>query len=257
VYENIQKNLPLVERRNIPIQQAIDEGAMALFGEKYGDNVRAIKFGDSIELCGGIHVQNTAEIWHFKIMSEGAVAAGIRRIEAITSDAVKAHFDVQENTLDEVKNLMKNPQDIIKSITTLQDENANLKKQVEQFLKEKVHVLKDSLISEFTIINNINFIAKQVDLSFTATKDLAQGLGLSKENSFVVLASVEDGLPNIHCYISKNLVVEKGLNANIVVKELGKYIEGNGGGQPFFASGKGKNLDGIAEVLANAVNFLK
>jgi alanyl-tRNA synthetase len=257
VYENIQKNLPLVERRNIPIQQAIDEGAMALFGEKYGDNVRVIKFGDSIELCGGIHVQNTAEIWHFKIMSEGAVAAGIRRIEAITSDAVKAHFDVQENTLDEVKNLMKNPQDIIKSITTLQDENANLKKQVEQFLKEKVHVLKDSLISEFTIINNINFIAKQVDLSFTATKDLAQGLGLSKENSFVILASVEDGLPNIHCYISKNLVVEKGLNANIVVKELGKYIEGNGGGQPFFASGKGKNLDGIAEVLVNAVNFLK
>ena len=257
VNENIQKNLPLVERRSIPIQQALNEGAMALFGEKYGDNVRAIRFGDSMELCGGIHVQNTAEIWHFKIMSEGAVAAGIRRIEAITSNAVKTHYAQQESTLDEVKNLLKNPQDVLKSISSLQDDNAFLKKQIEQLLKEKIQVLKNNLITEFTEINQINFLANQVDLSMASTKDLTQALGVAKENSFVVLAGIEDGLPNIHCYISKNLVTDKGFNANTVIKELGRYIDGNGGGQPFFASGKGKNKDGIAQVLENASSLIK
>ncbi len=110
---------------------------MALFGEKYGDTVRAIKFGESMELCGGIHVKNTAEIWHFKIISEGAVAAGIRRIEAITSDAVKSYFEAQENTLTEVKTVLKNPQDVLKAVHSLQDENAKLKKQLEALLKDK------------------------------------------------------------------------------------------------------------------------
>ncbi len=257
VNARIQQQLPLIERRNIPIQQALDEGAMALFGEKYGDNVRAIKFGESMELCGGIHVKNTAEIWHFKIVSEGAVAAGIRRIEAITSDAVKIHFALQENTLDEVKNALKNPQDVLKAVNSLQDDNAKLKKQIEQLLKEKVEDLKNKLIAEFQVVNGINFLVKQVDLSFGSTKDLAQALGTSKENSFIVLASIEDNLPNIHCYISKELVSNKGLNANVVIKELGKYIDGNGGGQTFFASGKGKNLAGIKEALAKAIEFVK
>jgi alanyl-tRNA synthetase len=245
----IQEQLPLIERRNIPIQQALDEGAMALFGEKYGDNVRAIKFGESMELCGGIHVKNTAEIWHFKIVSEGAVAAGIRRIEAITSDAVKAHFALQETTLDEVKDALKNPQDVLKAVNSLQEENAKLKKQIEQLLKDKVDGLKNNLISEFQVVNGINFLAKQVDLNFGSTKDLTQALGNSRENSFVVLASIEDDMPNIHCCISKELVANKGLNANVVIKELGKYINGNGGGQPFFASGKGKNVAGVNEAL--------
>ncbi|MEO8235599.1 MAG: alanine--tRNA ligase [Flavobacterium sp.] len=257
VNARIQQQLPLVERRNIPIQQALDEGAMALFGEKYGDNVRAIKFGESMELCGGIHVKNTAEIWHFKIISEGAVAAGIRRIEAITSDAVKSHFALQENILEEVKIALKNPQDILKSVVSLQDDNAKLKKQIEQLLKEKIEGLKNILISEFQEINGINFLSKQVDLSMSSTKDLAQVLGSVKPNSFVFLASIEDGLPNIHCYIAKELVTEKSLNANAVIKELGKYIEGNGGGQPFFASGKGKNVTGIKEALEKAVEFVK
>ena len=256
VNERIQEQLPLIERRNIPIQQALDEGAMALFGEKYGDSVRAIKFGESMELCGGIHVKNTAEIWHFKIISEGAVAAGIRRIEAITSDAVKAHFALYENTLNEVKTALKNPQDVIKSLTSLQEENATIKKQIEQLLKEKVDVLKHNLIGNFENINGINFLAKKVDLSMASTKDLTYALGNAKENAFVVLASVEDNFPNIHCYIAKNLVSEKNLNANVVIKELGKYIDGNGGGQPFFASGKGKNVDGIEEVLEKAVDFV-
>lgn len=257
VNARIAEQLPLIERRNIPIQQALDEGAMALFGEKYGDNVRAIKFGQSMELCGGIHVKNTAEIWHFKIVSEGAVAAGIRRIEAITGDAVKSFYQNQENTLSEIKETLKNPQDILKSVVSLQDDNAKLKKQIEQLLKEKIEGLKNNLVADFQEINGINFLAKQVDLSMSSTKDLTHAIGSSKPNSFVFLASVEDNMPNIHCYISKELVAEKSLNANAVIKELGKYIDGNGGGQPFFASGKGKNTIGIKDALAKAIEFIK
>ncbi|MCE2743916.1 MAG: alanine--tRNA ligase [Fluviicola sp.] len=257
VNAQIEAQLQLVEYRNIPIKEALDKGAMALFGEKYGDSVRMIEFGNSKELCGGIHVKNTADIWHFKIVSEGAVAAGIRRIEAITGDAVKAFFLNQENTLSEIKEVLKNPQDVLKSVASLQDDNAKLKKQIEQLVKEKIDGLSASLVSEFQDVNGINFIAKQVDLSMSATKDLAQAIGTSKPNSFVVLASVEDGLPNIHCYIAKELVANKGLNAGTVIRELGKYIDGNGGGQPFFASGKGKDTKGINAVLENAVNYIK
>ena len=138
VNQQIEAQLQLVEHRNIPIKEALDKGAMALFGEKYGDNVRMIEFGDSKELCGGIHVKNTAEIWHFKIVSEGAVAAGIRRIEAITGDAVKDFYKNQEDTLAEIKEVLKNPQDVLKSVASLQDDNAKLKKQLEQLVKEKI-----------------------------------------------------------------------------------------------------------------------
>lgn len=257
VNAQIEAQLQLVEHRNIPIKEALDKGAMALFGEKYGDNVRMIEFGDSKELCGGIHVKNTADIWHFKIISEGAVAAGIRRIEAITGDAVKNFYLNQENTLAEIKETLKNPQDILKSVATLQDDNAKLKKQVEQLLKEKVNALKAVLENDFQEVNGVDFLAKQVDLSMASTKELAQAIGSSKPNAFVFLASIEDGLPNIHCYITKEMAAEKGLNANAVIKELGKYIDGNGGGQPFFASGKGKNADGIRKALTHAVDFVK
>jgi len=257
VNERIQEQLPLIERRDIPFAQAVEEGAMALFGEKYGDNVRAIKFGDSMELCGGIHVKNTADIWQFKIVSEGAVAAGIRRIEAITKKGVKEFYDAQENDLKEIKEVLKNPQDVLKSVVSLQDENAKLKKQVEQLMKEKIEDLKNNLAAEFQVVNGVNFLSRQVDLSMGATKELAQAIGASKPHSFVFLASIEDNLPNIHCSISKDLVAEKGLNANVVIKELGKYIEGNGGGQPFFASGKGKDVLGIPEALEKAIDYVK
>jgi alanyl-tRNA synthetase len=216
-----------------------------------------IEFGESKELCGGIHVKNTSEIWHFKIISEGAVAAGIRRIEAITGDAVKSFYSNQENTLSEIKETLKNPQDVLKSIVSLQDDNAKLKKQMEQLLKDKIDGLKNNLLGEMQVVNGINFLAKQVDLSMSATKDLAQAIGTSKPNAFVFLASIEDDAPNIHCYISKELVASKNLNANVVIKELGSYIEGNGGGQPFFASGKGKNVAGIKEAMEKAVDFVK
>ena len=257
VNERIEEQLQLSEYRDLPIQEAMEKGAMALFGEKYGDTVRMIEFGDSRELCGGIHVKNTAEIWHFKIISEGAVAAGIRRIEAITGDAVKDFYTTQESTLAEIKETLKNPQDILKSVVSLQDDNAKLKKQVEVLMKEKIEGLKQSLVSESKEINGIHFLSKQVDLSMSGTKDLAQAIGSFAPNSFVVLASIEEGLPNIHCYISKELVADKGLNANVVIKELGKYIEGNGGGQPFFASGKGKNAAGIQEALSKAADFIQ
>ncbi|WP_396197763.1 alanine--tRNA ligase [Flavobacterium sp.] len=257
VNAQIEAQLQLVEHRNIPIKEALDKGAMALFGEKYGDNVRMIEFGDSKELCGGIHVKNSAEIWHFKIISEGAVAAGIRRIEAITGDAVKEYYTAQENTLAEIKGVLKNPQDVLKSVATLQDDNAKLKKQLEQLLKEKIDGLKNALVTEFQEINGISFLAKQMDLSMSATKDLAQAVGTAKPNAFVFLASIEDNTPNIHCYIAKELVTEKGLNAGTVIRELGKYIDGNGGGQPFFASGKGKNVSGIQEAMDKVVAYIK
>jgi alanyl-tRNA synthetase len=257
VNTRIEEQLQLVEHRSIPIQQAMEQGAMALFGEKYGDTVRMIEFGDSKELCGGIHVKNTADIWHFKIVSEGAVAAGIRRVEAITGDAVKDFYKNQENTLAEIKEVLKNPQDVLKSVASLQDDNAKLKKQLEQLVKEKIEGLKNTLVADFQEINGIQFLAKQVDLSMSSTKDLAQAIGISKPNAFVFLASIEDNAPNIHCYISKELVAEKGLNAGNVIRELGKLIDGNGGGQPFFASGKGKNVSGINEALEKVVEFLK
>ena len=257
VNAQIEAQLQLKEHRNIPIKEALEKGAMALFGEKYGDSVRMIEFGESKELCGGIHVKNTGEIWHFKILSEGAVAAGIRRIEAITGDAVKDYFTKQENDLEAIAATLKNPQDVLKSVVSLQDDNAKLKKQIEQLLKEKIDGLATTLVTEFQEINGVHFLSKQVDLSMNATKDLAQAIGSSKPNSFVFLASIEENLPNIHCYISKELVTEKSLNAGNVIRELGKLIDGNGGGQPFFASGKGKNIAGITVALAKAVDFVK
>ena len=257
VNARIQEQLPLIERRDIPFAQAVEEGAMALFGEKYGDHVRAIKFGDSMELCGGIHVKNTGEIWYFKIVSEGAVAAGIRRIEAITGDAVKVFFASQENALNEIKLALKNPQDVIKAVVSVQEENAKLKKQVEQLIRDKAKGLKTELAQQIQEINGIQFLAVQVDLNAEGAKDLAYDLGNLGTNMFLVLATAEEGKPMLSCYISKELVADKKLNAGQVVRELGKYIQGGGGGQPFFATAGGKNADGIQEALNKAVDFVK
>ena len=253
----IEEQLQLKEHRSIPIQQAMEQGAMALFGEKYGDTVRMIEFGDSKELCGGIHVKNTGEIWHFKILSEGAVAAGIRRIEAITGDAVKDYFTQQETDLDAIKETLKNPQDTLKAVVALQDDNAKLKKQIEQLLKEKAKGLKGELASKLQDINGIKFLATQVDLNPEGAKDLAYELGTLGTNLFLVIATAEDDKPMLSCYISKELVVEKNLNAGTVVRELGKYIQGGGGGQPFFATAGGKNVAGIKEALEKAIDFVK
>lgn len=256
VNARIEEQLQLVEYRNLPIQEAMAKGAMALFGEKYGDTVRMIEFGDSRELCGGIHVKNTGEIWHFKIISEGAVAAGIRRIEAITGDAVKAYFAQKESDLEAIKETLKNPQDTLKAVVSLQEDNVKLKKQIEQLLKEKAKSLKGELASQLKNVNGIQFLATQVDLNPEGAKDLAYELGTLGTNLFLVLATADDNKPMISCYISKELVAEKNLNAGTVVRELGKYIQGGGGGQPFFATAGGKNVAGIKEALEKAVNFI-
>jgi alanyl-tRNA synthetase len=257
VNARIGEHIPLVERRSIPFAQAVEEGAMALFGEKYGDHVRAIKFGDSIELCGGIHVQNTADIWHFKIIGEGAVAAGIRRIEAITGEAVKRYFAEHENLLSEIKSVLKNPQDSVKAVVSLQDENAKLKKQVEALLKEKAKSLKGELMNDLQEINGVRFLAKQVDLNAEGAKDLAYELATLGNNIFLVLATADEGKPMLTCYISKELVAERGYNAGQVVRELGKHIHGGGGGQPFFATAGGKDVLGIPAALEHAEDFVK
>jgi len=257
VNARIEGNLPLEEQRRIPMAQALEEGAMALFGEKYGDTVRTIRFGKSIELCGGTHVSQTADIWHFKIVSEGAVAAGIRRIEAITYDAVKDFYFQNNRQLYEIKDLLNNAKDPVSAVTALQEENNGLRKQVEKLLKEKAKRLKSELLNNLTETNGVKFLAKKVDLDAGGMKDLLFEMGNVKSNLFVLLAAENEGKALLSCYISKDLAFEKGWNAGSIVRELGKYIQGGGGGQPFFATAGGKNPAGIPEALENVKQYLK
>jgi len=256
VNARIDGNLPLEEHRNIPMQKALDQGAMALFGEKYGDTVRTIKFGQSVELCGGTHVKNTGELWHFKIKSEGAVAAGIRRIEAISSDAVKDFYFDNNRVLYEIKDLLNNAKDPVKAVSSLQEDNTRLKKEIEGLLKDKAKGLKGELKNELEEINGVKFLAKQVDLDASGIKDLSFELGSEFKNLFLLFATSKDGKAILSCYISKELVAEKDMNAGTVVRELGKYIQGGGGGQPFYATAGGKNPDGIKEALQAAKNYI-
>ena len=256
VNARIDGKLALQEKRNISMQQAIDEGAMALFGEKYGDTVRAVRFGQSIELCGGTHVKNTGDIWHFKIVSEGAVAAGIRRIEAITNDAVKDFYFENNRAYFEMKDLLNNAQEPVKALQNLQAENADLKKQIENLLKDKAKNVKGDLKNELTEINGIQFLAKKLDLDASGIKDVSFELGQQYTNLFLLFGTENDGKALLSCYISKELVESKGLNAGAIVRELGKYIQGGGGGQPFFATAGGKNPDGIDEALAAAIKYI-
>lgn len=256
VNTRIRENLDLQEQRALTYQEAVDQGAIALFGEKYGDKVRAIRFGESMELCGGTHVKNTGDIWYFKITGESAVAAGIRRIEAITGDAVKDYFAEQSEVLGEIRKTLKNANDPIKAISGLQEENAELKKQVESLLKDKAKNLKAELKNEISSIDGVNFLAKRVDLDAGGIKDLAFQLGDEMEDLFLLFGTEQNGKALLSCYISKDLASEKDLHAGKIVKELGKYIQGGGGGQPFFATAGGKNPAGINEALQKAKSFL-
>ena len=256
VNRRIDGKLPLIEKRNIPKDEAIADGAMSLFGEKYGDTVRAIRFGQSIELCGGTHVKNTADIWHFKITSEGAVASGIRRIEAITNDAVKDFYFENNRAYFEMRDLLNKTKEPVKALQNLQDENANLKKQIEGLLKDKAKNIKGELKSELAEINGIQFLAKKLDLDASGLKDVAFELGSQFENLFLLFATEQHGKALLSCYISKELVASKGLNAGLVVRELGRYIQGGGGGQPFFATAGGKNPAGIDEALEKAKDYI-
>ena len=257
VNSRINQKIKLEENRSVPVAEAMESGAMALFGEKYGDAVRTIRFGDSIELCGGTHVKNTADIWSFKIVSESAVASGIRRIEAITGEAVQAFFDTQESTLKSINESLKHPQDAIKAIGNLQVENALLKKEIESLSKLQTQIVKQELQTQLKTVNGIEFLAVEVDLTPPAIKDLAFDLGQGKDNLFLVLVTQKGGKPVISCYISKALVAERSMNAGTIVKELGKHIQGGGGGQPFFATAGGKNPEGIPAMLEAAAGLIK
>jgi alanyl-tRNA synthetase len=256
VNARIRENLPLEEQRNIPMKKALDEGAIALFGEKYGDSVRAIRFGQSIELCGGTHVRNTSDIWYFKIQSETAIAAGIRRIEAITNKAVGVYFETIEKEFEAVKDVLKSSNEPAKAIQNLQTENTGLKKQIEGLLKDKAKNLKGELKDELTEINGVQFLAKKIDLDASGIKDLCFDLGSQFDNLFLLFGAENDGKALLSCYISKELVASNALNAGTVVRELGKHIQGGGGGQPFFATAGGKNPAGIEEALKAGKDYL-
>lgn len=252
----IKEELPLEEKRNIPYQQAIDQGAIALFGEKYGDAVRAIKFGNSMELCGGTHVSNTSSIWHFIITSEGAVASGIRRIEAITGDAAKQYFMDRSNAFSALQKSLNNAQDPVKAVTSMQEQNSALQKQVAQLLKEKAKNIKEYLKNEVIELNGVHFLTKELDLDAAGLKDLAFELGGEIDNLFILFGSKANDKALLTCYIDKQLVSSKGLDAGKIVRELGKHIQGGGGGQPFFATAGGKKPEGIAIALAQVKDFI-
>lgn len=257
VNARIEGKLPLQENRTIPMEKALQDGAMALFGEKYGDAVRTIRFGQSIELCGGTHVQNTVDIWHFKIRSESAIAAGIRRIEAITSDAVKDFYFENNRALYEIKDILNNAKNPVKAVGDLQRENTNLKKQIEVLQKAKAKSVIGELATELTEINGVQFLSKELDLDATGIKDVSFELGNQHKNLFLLFASQQNGKVVLTCYISKELVEKKGLDAGKVVRELGKLIRGGGGGQPFFATAGGSYPEGIKEALETAKNYIE
>ncbi len=257
VNARISEKLSLEEQRDLTYDEAINQGAIALFGEKYGDSVRAIRFGDSMELCGGTHVQNTGDLWYFKVTSESSVASGIRRIEAITGEAVKEYFTAKEASLEAIKAELKNPKEPVLAVSKLQQENTDLKKQVEALLKDKAKNLKTEVKAALEEVNGINFLAKKVSLDAGGIKDLAFQLGSEQENLFLIFGTEQNGKALLSCYISKNLVAEKELHAGKIVKDLGKYIQGGGGGQPFFATAGGKNPEGINEALQAAKQFIK
>ena len=252
VNARIQEGIPLEEGRNTPYEKAIKDGAMALFGEKYGDTVRTIRFGQSIELCGGTHVANTSDIWHFKITSESAVASGIRRIEAITGDAAKNYFEEQTSLLENVNQLLKQAQDPLKAIQSLQSENAALKKELNVLSKLKSKVLKEEILKEVKTINGIQFCALEVDLDSQGMKDLSFEIGSQLEYAILVLGSIKSGKPLLSCYVSKSLVSEKDKDAAAIIRNLGKYIQGGGGGQAFFATAGGKKSEGMKDALTAA-----
>ena len=256
VNARIKEELPLEEKRNIPYQQAIDQGAIALFGEKYGDAVRAIKFGNSMELCGGTHVSNTSSIWHFIITSEGAVASGIRRIEAITGDAAKQYYIDRSSAFSALQKSLNNAQDPVKAVTSMQEQNSALQKQVAQLLKEKAKNLKGDLKNEVVELNGVHFLTKELDLDAAGLKDLAFELGGEIDNLFILFGSKANDKALLTCYIDKQLVSSKGLDAGKIVRELGKHIQGGGGGQPFFATAGGKKPEGIAIALAQVKDYI-
>ena len=257
VNNKIRKNISLDEKRDVPMNKAVEMGATALFGEKYGDLVRVIKYDDSIELCGGTHVNATGEIGFFKIISESAIAAGVRRIEAITSFEAEKYINNQIDTLKNIKSLFKNTKDVEKSIKAQLDENKILKKQIEKFEKEKIVIAKQFIKKNAQSINGVNFIAQKIEITNAGQlRDIAFQLKGEIDNLFLVVGAELNGKANIAVIISDNLVNEKGLNAGNIIREIAKEIQGGGGGAAHFASAGGKDPKGIEKALEKAKDFI-
>ena len=253
----IRENYPLQERRDTPIAEAQAMGAMALFGEKYGETVRVIQFGSSVELCGGTHVNATGNIGLVRVVAESSIAAGIRRIEAITGKAVEDLLDKQQDTIGEAKELLNNTPDVLTAIRRLSEESAELKKQVEAFVHEKIMTLRNQLLADAKEQNGVKVISYQGALTADQVKTLAfQIRNVQAEKLFFVAGCVADGKPSLTVLLSDDLVAG-GLNATNIAREAAKEIQGGGGGQPFFASAGGKNPAGIQKAITKALEALK
>jgi alanyl-tRNA synthetase len=254
VNEKIAEMIP-VSTRVMPLEEAKKSGAMALFGEKYGERVRVVSMDPkfSIELCGGTHVGNTSEIGRFKIVGESAVAAGIRRIEAVSGEKAEAYFNSRLELLEKIMAELGNPSDPLKEISALQLEIKELRAKVESFLNREVNALNEELSKSAESVNGIRKIVKKVSLeSPEAIKNLAFGLREKFPDLFLVLGANIKGKASLTVAISDALVKEKNLNAAAIVKELGKEIQGGGGGQAFYATAGGSNIDGLDKALKKA-----
>jgi alanyl-tRNA synthetase len=258
VNARIRENASLEEKRTVPIEEAQEMGAMMLFGEKYGESVRVIKFGNSVELCGGTHAQATGQIGVFKIVSESAIAAGIRRIEAITGERAEKYINDQIKTLKSIRKTVKGSKDILGGVMNLLKENTELSKQIEEFKRESSKIVKANLKSKILQENGVNIIADKIDVDDAVIiKDLAFQLKGEVDNLFLVLGADINGKPNLTVMISENIVAEKGLNAGQIVREAGREIKGGGGGQPFYATAGGKDVSGLDAAIEKALSFLQ
>lgn len=249
VTSKIRENIELIESRCVPIAEAKEMGAMALFGEKYGEEVRVVRFGDSIELCGGTHISSTGRIGSFRIVNESSIAAGIRRIEAVTAEVCEDYFYTQQEIISEMKTLFNNTPNLLQAIHKFFDENADMKKKMDDFIKEKTILLKDAVIKQKETINGIDVFSIRGHYPAEVVKDIAFQLrGEYPTSSVCVGATDIENKPLLTLMLSDDLVAN-GLNASQIVREAAKHIQGGGGGQPHFATAGGKNIDGLAKAL--------
>lgn len=260
VNRKVRENIRLDEKRNVPIDDAKKLGAMALFGEKYGDFVRVITFDPkfSVELCGGTHVSATGQIGLFKIISESSVAAGVRRIEAITADEAEKFVKENQQVLDQIKALFKNPKDVLAATQNLLEEKGALEKKLEVVNQEKANQIKDQLVLKAEKVNSYTLIVEKITVpNADALKNIAYGLRNQFSDLLLVLAADVDGKPQVSVMIGEELAKTNAYHAGNMVKELAKEIDGGGGGQPFFATAGGKNLNGLDNVLVKAKELIK